>query len=145
MDGLQIKIARGDPKLTEDAFYIREQVFQRGQGVRVDLDFDGQDAMADHLVAYYSKNPVGCARVRFLAGRAKLERIAVLADYQGKGIGKEIVLALIDHCKAFNPAEIYFDAQSHAEKFYRKLGFETRGQEFQEAGIPHIEMFMPLT
>jgi ElaA protein len=28
--------------------------------------------------------------------------------------------------------------------FYERLGYETRGEEFEDAGIPHREMTKPL-
>jgi predicted GNAT family N-acyltransferase len=31
-------------------------------------------------------------------------------------------------------------AQSHALDFYLQHGFETHGDEFMEAGIPHVNM-----
>jgi len=36
--------------------------------------------------------------------------------------------------------EIVLHAQRTAEEFYLGLGFTPRGDEFEEAGIPHIEM-----
>ena len=35
-------------------------------------------------------------------------------------------------------------SQVHAVSFYEKLGFVTQGDPYDECGIPHIEMIMPL-
>jgi len=35
-------------------------------------------------------------------------------------------------------------AQTSAEGFYRRLGFAVRGPVFEEAGVQHIEMVLPL-
>ena len=35
-------------------------------------------------------------------------------------------------------------AQRSAEDFYLRLGFAPRGEPFEEAGIPHIEMSRPI-
>ncbi len=141
MENLQIRISR-DSQLVRDALLIREEVFQKGQGVSKELDVDGKDGEADHLVAYFLERPIGCARIRYVDSKAKLERIGVLSDFRGRKIGQEIMASLVDYARAKNILEIYFDAQKHAQGFYEKTGFTARGEVFQEAGIPHIEMFM---
>jgi hypothetical protein len=42
-------------------------------------------------------------------------------------------------------SEVMLHAQRSAEGFYDRLGFRPRGEPFEEAGIPHIEMFTELT
>ena len=41
-------------------------------------------------------------------------------------------------------AEVMLHAQCSAEGFYRRLGFTARGLVFEEAGVQHIEMVLPL-
>ncbi|MBW4660177.1 MAG: GNAT family N-acetyltransferase [Drouetiella hepatica Uher 2000/2452] len=120
---------------------IRHQVFQQEQNVEPDLDFDGLDDIVPHLIAYYQNEPVGTARIRSLElHKVKLERMAVLSAYRGQGIGKALVQAAIAFAKAQNISEIHLNAQVHAKEFYRKLGFEPYGEEFDEAGITHVAM-----
>ena len=40
--------------------------------------------------------------------------------------------------------EAKLGSQTHAIEFYRKLGFETIGEEFMDAGIPHMNMVLQL-
>ncbi len=143
MENLLIKIGSNET-LMRDAMSVREQVFQIEQGIARGLDFDGKDFRASHLVAYSSGQAVGCARIRQIGEKVKLERIALLEAYRGSGFGKEIVIRLIDYSKILPVNEIYFDAQAYLKGFYEKLGFTTRGKIFQEANIPHIEMFMKI-
>jgi len=35
---------------------------------------------------------------------------------------------------------VVLSAQRSAAGFYARLGFEERGPDFEEAGIPHVEM-----
>ncbi len=120
---------------------IRHQVFQREQNVKPDLDFDGLDDITPHLIAYYQNEPVGTARIRSLdLYKVKLERMAVLSVYRGRGIGRALVREAIAFAKAQNISEIQLNAQVHAKEFYRKLGFEPYGEEFDEAGITHVSM-----
>ncbi|MBD2464010.1 GNAT family N-acetyltransferase [Oscillatoria sp. FACHB-1407] len=120
---------------------IRHTVFQVEQCVDPDIDFDGQDDEATHLLAYADDKPIGTARIRYLSDSlAKIERVAVIPAYRGRGIGKQIMdcaIAFLNHQKI---PEIKINAQVHAKTFYEKLGFQQYGEEFDEAGIPHIEM-----
>ena len=43
---------------------IRKQVFQKEQGVAQELEFDGLDKTAIHLLAYLENKPVGTTRIR---------------------------------------------------------------------------------
>ncbi|MDX2214455.1 MAG: GNAT family N-acetyltransferase [Oculatellaceae cyanobacterium bins.114] len=120
---------------------IRCAVFQIEQCVDPDLDFDGQDPEAIHLLAYVEHEAIGTARIRYLSDcLAKIERVAVIPTYRGQGIGKQIMDYAIAFLSRQKISEIKINAQVHAKAFYEKLGFQQYSEEFDEAGIPHIEM-----
>ncbi|MBD2056020.1 GNAT family N-acetyltransferase [Oculatella sp. FACHB-28] len=120
---------------------IRYQVFQVEQGVDTVLEFDGQDEAAIHLLAHLNDEPVGTARIRLLSDQlAKIERVAVLSNCRGQGVGKRLMEEAIVFLNTKNIPEIKVNAQLYVKDFYQKLGFEQRGEVFEEAGILHIEM-----
>lgn len=120
---------------------VRYQVFQIEQQVAPELEFDGEDEAATHLIAYWDETPIGTTRIRYLSDRlAKIERVAVLSSHRGLGIGRQLMEVAIAHLRDQGIPEIKINAQTHARPFYDKLGFVQRGDEFEEAGIPHIEM-----
>ncbi|MEL6221978.1 MAG: GNAT family N-acetyltransferase [Cyanobacteria bacterium J06627_8] len=124
---------------------VRYQVFQCEQQVAPELEFDGEDDAATHLMAYLSHSPVGTTRIRYLSDRlAKIERVAVIAQHRGLGIGRELMDVAIAYVRNQGIPEIKINAQTHARVFYDKLGFEQHGDIFDEAGIPHIEMRLHL-
>lgn len=124
-----------------DIQVIRRIVFQDEQAVSAELDFDGLDETARHIIAYADQQPIGTARIRYLSDQlAKIERVAVLASYRGQGIGRQIMEAAIAFLDQQKVAESKVHAQSYVTAFYQKLGFIPQGEEFYEAGIPHIEM-----
>jgi GNAT superfamily N-acetyltransferase len=51
--------------------------------------------------------------------------VAVHPDYQGRGIGREVVTRLIDLSRGRR--RIYLHAARGKEPFYRKLGFKRKG------------------
>lgn len=120
---------------------IRVQVFQVEQGVDPALEFDGNDEAALHLVAYLDKEPVGTARIRYLDGKtAKIERLAVLSNARGKGIGKQLMTKALDVAAQRSIQQVVVHAQDYIKGLYQQLGFEQVGAGFAEAGLPHVKM-----
>ncbi len=145
MDNLVIKIA--DFSLDFPAIqHIRSVVFQIEQGVAAELEFDGHDGAADHLLAYLDGQPVGTARIRKLDhNTAKVERVAVLKSARGFGIGKRIMIEALAFLRKAHVAEVCIHAQEAVRDFYQRLGFKPEGEIFFEAGIPHVKMKKLLT
>lgn len=120
---------------------IRYQVFQVEQGVSPALEFDGRDELAQHLLAYLNDRPVGTARLRSLTAQtAKIERLAVLQEARGAGIGRKIVETALACLRSAGMTEVEIHAQAHLQPFYQQLGFQPEGEIFAEAGIPHVKM-----
>lgn len=121
---------------------IRCIVFQDEQGVAPELEFDGLDESSLHLLAYLDDQPVGTARIRQLNPQtAKIERLAVLSNVRGFGIGTKLMetaLELIYRNK--NCQKVVVNAQKYIINLYKKLGFQAIGEPFNEAGISHIKM-----
>lgn len=120
---------------------IRQAVFQTEQKVDPSDDFDGLDEMAWHVMAYWHDQPVGTTRIRILDQQlAKIERVAVLSTYRGQGIGQALMETAIAFLDQHPISDIKLNAQVQTKSFYQKLGFQPRGEVFEEAGILHIEM-----
>lgn len=129
------------PQELEDAQEVRCRVFIEEQGISREEELDGLDLSSEHIIAYADNVPVGTARIRYKDGvKAKLERVAVLRSYRGRGIGKEIVEASMGLARANGAVEAVLGAQQYTIRFYEKLGFQQTGEPFEEAGIPHIAM-----
>ncbi len=120
---------------------IRRSVFQEEQGVDPALEFDGLDETADHLLAYLDNQPVGTARIRYLNQHtAKVERLAVLSEARGKGLGKKLMEKALDVAAKKNIEEVVVNAQDYVKSLYEQLGFEQVEERFYEAGIAHVKM-----
>ncbi len=71
---------------------IREKVFQEEQGISAELEWDGLDDQAIHLVAHLGEEAIAVARLREIdPSTVKLERLAVLPDHRHQGIGSTMV------------------------------------------------------
>jgi predicted GNAT family N-acyltransferase len=125
----------------EDALSVRYAVFVDEQGVPEDLEVDEHEDDAMHFVAYDEDgDPVGAARLReYEAGVGKVERVAVLEARRGEGWGDALMDALEDAARKHYD-ELYLHAQLPAARFYDRRGYEREGDQFEEAGIPHVAM-----
>jgi len=116
---------------------LRTAVFVQEQGVPADIEWDGQDAQAEHVIAQRGAETVGCGR---LLADGRIGRLAVQSQLRGSGIGARLLQALLDRARATGLAQVYLHAQVTALGFYERAGFVGEGDEFLEAGIAHRNM-----
>ena len=126
----------------EDAFDVRVDVFVEGQDVAEDLEMDGKDEAARHVVAYDGDEAVGTARLRCPdPGVGKIERVAVREDYRGRGVGTALMDAVEALAREEGLERAVLHAQTRVEDFYDSLGYTRTSDEiFEDAGMPHVEM-----
>lgn len=140
MDSLRYTLITSRVALKK-AFKIRRSVFIEEQGISESLEMDGNDSSALHMLAKKNGRAVGTARIRFTADKgAKLERMAVLKQLRGTGIGKGIIAFFERECTKRGIEHITLNAQYSVIGFYKACGFRETGLPFLEAGIKHIRM-----
>ncbi|HTY98713.1 MAG TPA: GNAT family N-acetyltransferase [Rhodocyclaceae bacterium] len=119
---------------------IREAVFVEEQRVPVDLELDGLDDAARHVVAYGpAGEAVGTGR---LLADGHIGRLAVMPAWRAKGVGRALLERLVEAADDSEPLVLH--AQTAAAGFYRRFGFVEEGDVFLEADIPHIRMVRSL-
>ena len=128
-------------ELQNDAKLIREQVFIQEQNIPVAEEWDAQDAVALHFVVYDQAQPIATAR---LLQNHSIGRVAVLKAYRGQGIGKLLMLEMIQQAKHEQRKFLKLSSQVHAIQFYAGLGFQVQGDEYLDCGIAHIDMYLKL-
>lgn len=140
-DDFHVEPASWDADLT-DLRGVREQVFLIEQQIPPDQEWDALDAKSRHVLARdRAGNAIGTGR---LTPERMIGRMAVLADWRGKGVGAAIVRVLLEQARALHYSTIELHAQDHAIAFYSALGFEAYGEEFDECGITHRMMCIEL-
>ncbi|WPY00233.1 GNAT family N-acetyltransferase [Candidatus Trichorickettsia mobilis] len=125
----------------EECLKIRRKVFIEGQNVPEEEELDGLDHDSDHYIIRLNDVTSGTARIRYIQNKAKIERVAILTEYQGQGLGKKLMEYLIKAIRDSSKVKIaILGAQTHAIPFYENLGFSICSDEYIEAGIPHRDM-----
>lgn len=144
---IQVRVAK--PEERELAFAIRRDVFILEQNVPADEEFDQYEDESTHLLAWAQAQVhdqaqdqeqaqvAGTARLRFVDGWAKFERIAVAARWRGHKVGAALMQALINQSDGH---DCCLNAQCQAQAFYERWDFVAVGETFLDAGIPHVRM-----
>ncbi|SFS06971.1 Predicted N-acyltransferase, GNAT family [Halomicrobium zhouii] len=128
-----------------EAHAIRRTVFVEEQGVSEPVEFDDRDGAARHFVARVGSDAAGTARVRLVdADTAKVERVAVLPEFRGRGVGDAVMRAAHEYARNENRSRALLHAQTRVAEFYESLGYESLGPVDDETGIPHVEMVLAL-
>ena len=129
------------------AFSVRVPVFVGEQHVPAEEEIDEHDrtdADARHALVRDGAVPVAAGRYFRIGTTAQVGRMAVLAAYRGRGIGRLVLDALVDDARARGYARVALNAQDHAVAFYAKAGFTPFGETLVECDILHQPMELGL-
>ena len=117
---------------------LRFAIFVGEQNVPAGIELDDLDAKCVHAVAFDVDNkPIGTGR---LLPDGHIGRMAVVKEWRRRGIGAEILEALMAEARRRGHKEVVLSAQLQAAEFYRNHGFVAEGKVFEEAGILHQHM-----
>ncbi|WP_244231789.1 GNAT family N-acetyltransferase [Rathayibacter sp. VKM Ac-2804] len=135
-------------ELTTEEVYgiarLRTDVFLREQRVD-DEELDGRDLepatrhwwIADERgVAAYLRTLLD-ERAEHRDAHRVIGRVVTRADRRGEGLADRLVRAVVER---HGDEALLLHAQTYVAGLYARSGFETFGDEFEEAGIPHIGM-----
>jgi predicted GNAT family N-acyltransferase len=142
-----IQVTRKDQ--LQACFGVRFKVFVEEQQVPAHEEIDEKDESPEachHFLMLDGDQPVAAARwYEYQPQTAKLQRVAVLKEYRGRSLGKQMILAMEQQAREKHCSAAILDAQCQAEGFYSQLGYKVISDEpFYDAGILHVRMKKPL-
>ena len=125
----------------------RQEVFTVEQNC-VYQDLDGKDQYSWHLSGWNSESeaPALLAYLRLVPpGRKYAEpsigRVLTRKNVRGTGVGRELMRQGVDYTwLQFPGSAIRISAQLYLQRFYEEFGFVQSSEQYDEDGIPHIEM-----
>lgn len=128
-----------------DILALRNQVFVVEQTCPY-LDIDGRDLVDGnrHITAYHDGKLAACARL--LAPHPNndvvtIGRVIVAPHARGQHLGHQLMEHTLIACARHWPQKhLFLSAQAHLQTFYGAFGFVATGEEYDEDGIPHIDM-----
>ncbi|HHV09213.1 MAG TPA: GNAT family N-acetyltransferase [Clostridiales bacterium] len=132
---------------------IRRKVFVEEFGMSEELEFDGLDLEAMHVIVYEEgqsvkeesgealKIPVATGRIIYDGTLCMIEKVAVLKEYRGKQYGDFTVRMLLTKAFTSGIDEVTVKTFPESEDFFRTIGF-VKHKEYTEQGIRFSDMFM---
>ncbi len=125
----------------QQAQEIRVRVFEEEQGFPHEVNIDGVDRAASHVLVFDGEVPVATARLTVVAeGEGMIARIAVLPSHRGKGLGRHLVQELETMGRNDGLHTLCLEPHAHLEDFYHALGYERIAGSVNVAGYRLIKM-----
>ena len=140
---IEVREARDDAERAA-AMAIRHAVFVDEQDVPPELEIDGLDDEATHLVAVRDGTVVGTCRLLAHGATVHLGRLAVDASARRQGIAGMLVQAADDWAREHGADRLLLSAQTNATGLYLAAGYIAVGKPYMEAGIEHVDMELEL-
>ena len=117
---------------------LRFAIFVGEQNVPAGIELDDMDQQSLHAIAYdEAGKAIGTGR---LLPQGKIGRMAVVKEWRRRGVGAELLEALVGEARRRGFSEVSLSAQLQAAEFYRSHGFVAEGKVYEEAGILHQMM-----
>lgn len=120
---------------------VRRRVFIEEQGIPESLEWDEWDAPSTHALARGGGDAVATGR---LLPDGRIGRMAVLAPWRGRGVGRAVLDRLVRAARHRGLGEVVLSAQVNAMPFYARAGFVAEGPVYDDAGIAHRTMRLRL-
>ena len=140
---IEVREARDDAERAA-AMAIRHAVFVEEQEVPVELEVDGLDDEAAHLVAVRDGTVVATLRLLAHGATVHLGRLAVDASARRQGVAAMLVRAAGEWARARGARRLLLSAQTYATGLYVAAGYVAVGSPYLEAGIEHVDMELDL-
>ena len=102
---------------------VRSAVFIGEQRCPFNEEFDGNDLSGTHLLGYVGHEPVASLRIRYFADFAKIERLAVRAEFRGRRLAQEVIRAAIELCGQKGYTRVYGQSERSMVEWYGQFGF----------------------
>ncbi len=124
--------------LPEEAHNIRKAVFLDEQGF--EKEFDETDGKAYHILMYSDNSPAAVCRLFGEGKTLHIGRFAVAKEFRGTGMGRLLIDEAHRLALSLGADTVELSAQISASGFYKKMGYETVGDEYLDEFCPHILM-----
>ncbi|MCZ4551111.1 GNAT family N-acetyltransferase [Gordonia rubripertincta] len=134
-------LARIDQPTLYRIMALRIAVFVHEQRIVDEVELDGADLLPTTEL-FWMQDDGGevTATLRVLADHdpVHIGRVATATTARGRGYAGRLLAAAL----AMHPGTIEISAQAYLEKWYGRFGFVRVGDNYQEAGIPHLRMLL---
>lgn len=138
LDQIQLIEFRGN--LFPEWMELRQKVLREPLGLAYsDADIDAE-ADQWHLCGFKDGKLIAGLILLPKASVIKMRQVAVHPDFQGKGVGSQLVRSAEELAIELGGDRMVLHARESAVSFYRNLGYDVSREAFIEIGLPHFRM-----
>ncbi|EGV44084.1 GNAT family N-acetyltransferase [Bizionia argentinensis JUB59] len=127
---------------SEETYPIRQPVLRPGRALEDCVFTDDTLGSTFHLGLFFQDILIGVASYMKNKNDSfaeetqyQLRGMAILKDYQKKGLGEFLLKAGETNLAKSNVNRLWFNARENAVNFYKKHGYETQGTNFNIEGV----------
>lgn len=103
------------------------------------------DNEAMHFGAFANNKLVCVASVYITSDRARLRKFATKTDYQGQGIGSQMLKFILHSLNNTVVKFFWCDARESALSFYQRFDMQPYGERFYKAEVSYFKMEVALS
>ncbi|MBV8977653.1 MAG: GNAT family N-acetyltransferase [Alphaproteobacteria bacterium] len=122
------------------ALAVRAAVFMIEQKCPYEEEFDGNDYAGTHVLGTVDGEPAAVMRIRYFAGFAKLERLAVLPRFRKTLVTHAVIETAIELARRKGFRRMYAQAQTRLHSFWKRYGFRRRDRKFCFSDFEYVEI-----
>ena len=139
---VEYKFIDKESKLYDSAIDLRYREFYETSNRAKETIFDEFEDKSLRIVAYIDDKVIGHARLFVHDSVGEITQVVVDHEYRGMKIGAGMMQRLIEKIHEMKVKFITLDARVYAVDFYKKFGFNTKGEEYisPKTGMPIIKM-----
>lgn len=124
---------------------LRQKVLRTPLGRKLEFDQIRTDPADWHLGAFDKAHLIGVVSLSPLQeANIQMRQMAINPLYQGKGIGKDLLIKAEHTILKKGYENIQLDARDSAVHFYEKMDYQTASTPFCKTGIMHYRMVKSL-
>ena len=139
-DKIHFKIIDYESDDYKKAVALREEILRKPLGLfftKEELEMEKEHV---HIAGYLGQEMCATAALVPDGEKMKMQRVALKAPFQGKGIGSSLMRFCEEYALKQGFKSIYCHVRSTAVQFYQKNQYVLEGELFEQSGIPHIKM-----
>lgn len=122
------------------AVALKEEILRKPLGLfftKEELEMEKEHV---HIAGFLGQEMCATAVLVPDGEKMKMQRVALKAPFQGKGIGSSLMRFCEEYAVKHGFKSIYCHARGTAVQFYQKNQYALEGEPFDEDGIPHRKM-----
>jgi len=120
---------------------IRKKVLEDEQGFPHEVNIDGNDHQAYHVLISEGRKPVATARlVQDQNRKGKIARIAILKSHRGKGLAKDLIRYIEKKAMHLGITSLLIEPHAYLENFFKQLGYQKLPGYTEVAGLRLIKL-----